>query len=75
MVAEGGGVVTHPGQELQFAAGLAGGGAERGPHAVVAGVEHQHRPLIFARLFPLAINVARRANPPRVLSSLSVNGV
>ena len=53
MVAEGGGVVTHPGQELQFAAGLAGGGAERGPHAVVARVEHQHRTLIFARLLPL----------------------
>ena len=44
MVAEGGGVVTHQGHELQFAAGLAGGGAERGPHAVVARVEHQHRP-------------------------------
>ena len=53
MVAEGGGVVTHPGHELQFAAGLAGGGAERGPHAVVARVEHQHRPLILRAAFPL----------------------
>ena len=42
MVAEGGGVATHPGQELQFAAGLAGGRGERGPHAVVARIKHQH---------------------------------
>ena len=53
MVAEGGGVVTHPGHELQFAADLAGGGAERGPHAVVARVKHQHRTLTLARLLPL----------------------
>ena len=53
MVAEGGGVVTHPGHELQLAAGLAGGGGERGPHAVVARVEHQHRTLVLARLLPL----------------------
>ena len=53
MVAEGGGVATHPGQELQLAAGLAGGGGKRGPHAVVARIKHQHRTLILARLFPL----------------------
>ena len=45
VVAEGGGVVTHPRQQLQFAAGLADGGAERGPHAVVARIEHQDRAL------------------------------
>ena len=76
MVAEGGGVVSHPRHELQFAAGLAGGGAERGPHAVVARVKHQHRPLTLARRLPLSrSDVARRAYPPRVVSSLSVNGV
>ena len=65
MVAEGGGVVAHPGHELQFAAGLAGGGAERGPHAVVARVKHQHRALSLARLpSAVAINAARRAYPP-----------
>ena len=53
MIAESGGVITHPGHELQFAAGLAGGGAERGPHAVVARVKHQHGALILARLLPL----------------------
>jgi hypothetical protein len=54
MVAEGSGVVTHPGHEFKFAAGLAGSGAERGPHAVVTRVKHQHRTLIFARLLPLS---------------------
>ena len=53
MVAEGGGVVAHPGHELQFATGLSGGGGERGPHAVVARVKHQHRPLTLARFLPL----------------------
>ena len=53
MVAECGGVVTHPGQELQFCAGLASGGAEGGPHAVVTAVKHQHRTLILARHLPL----------------------
>ena len=53
MVAEGGGVAPHPGQQLQLAASLADGGSERGPHAVVAGIEHQHRTLPGARRFPL----------------------
>ena len=53
MVAEGGGVAPHPGQQLQLAAGLADGGSERGPHAVVARIEHQHRTLPGARRFPL----------------------
>ena len=53
MVAEGGGVVAHHGHELQFAADLAGGGGEGGPHAVVARVQHQHRTLSLARLLPL----------------------
>ena len=53
MVAEGGGVAAHPGQQLQLAAGLADGGGERGPHAVVTGIEHQHRTLPCARRFLL----------------------
>ena len=53
MVAEGDGFVTHQGHELQFGAGLARGGGERGPHAVVARVKDQHRTQILARLFPL----------------------
>ena len=53
MVAEGGGVVAHAGHELQFAAGLAGCGGERGPHAVVTRVKHQHRALTLACGLPL----------------------
>ena len=75
MVAEGGGVVAHPGEQLQFPAGLAGRRAERGPVAVVAIIEHQHRALSFARRLPLRDQGARRANPPRVLSSFSEKGV
>ena len=52
MVAEGGGVVAHAGHELQFATGLSTSGGERGPHAVVARVQHQHRPLSLARFLP-----------------------
>ena len=62
--------------QLQLAAGLAGGGGERGPHAVVAGVEHQHRTLRLARAaFRFAIRRGQTREPARVLSSLSVNGV
>ena len=62
MVAESRRVKTHPRHELQFAAGFANGGAECGPHAVVAGVEHQYRALTFARrLSLLQSDVARRA--------------
>ena len=76
MVAEGGGVAAHPGHELQFAAGLAGGGGERGPHAVVARVKHQHRPLTLARRFPLRDQAWPDARTrPGSVSSLSVNGV
>ena len=42
VVAEGGGVVSHPAHQLQLAANLTGRGAERGPHAVVTGIQHQH---------------------------------
>ena len=49
MVAKGGGVVAHHAHEFQFAADLAGGGGKGGPHAVVARIQHQHRPLAFAR--------------------------
>jgi hypothetical protein len=38
MVAERSDVATHPGQELELAAGLAGGSRERGPHTVVTRV-------------------------------------
>ncbi len=54
MVAEGGGIVTHPGQELQFGAGLANGPAVCGPHAVVAIVQDQHRAKTLAGFLPLA---------------------
>jgi len=50
MVAEGGGVTTHPGQKLQLAASLAGGSSECGPHAVVACVKYQYRTLTTACL-------------------------
>jgi hypothetical protein len=53
MVTECGGIVTHLKQQLQFPAGLAGDGTERGPHAVVTVVKHQYRTLIFARRLPL----------------------
>jgi hypothetical protein len=53
MVAEGGGVAAHPRQELQLGTGVADRGAERGPHAVVAGVEDQHGTAILARRLAL----------------------
>ena len=53
MVAEGRGVATDPGQELKFATGLTRSGGERGPHAVVARIKHQHGTLTRARRFPL----------------------
>ena len=62
MVAEGGGVVTHPRHELQFTADRAGGGAERGPHTVVTRVKHQHRTLTLARLLPLRDQTRPGAN-------------
>ena len=49
MVAQGGGVVAHLEQQLQFSAGLTDGGAEGSPHAVVTVVKHQHRTLRLAR--------------------------
>jgi hypothetical protein len=72
VVAEGGGVVPHAGHESQLAAGLATGGAERGPHAVVARVEHQHGPLAFARFPPLRDQggQARVPAPGRVVVDL-----
>ena len=76
MVAEGGGVATHPGHELQFATGFAGRRGESGPHAVVTGVEDQHRALVFARLLP--IRDQRGQSPirrPESVSLLSENGV
>jgi hypothetical protein len=53
VVAERGGVASHPGQQLQLGAGLAGNGGERGAHAVVARIKHQHRAQNCALLFPL----------------------
>ena len=53
MVAEGGGVVTHLGQELEFGPGFTDGASEGSSHTVVASVQNQHRPLIFAHLFSL----------------------
>jgi hypothetical protein len=53
MVAEGSGIKSHMGHQLQLAAGLARSSAERGPHAVIAGIEHQHRTLILALGLPL----------------------
>ena len=53
MVPERGGVATHQRQELELAAGLAGGGSEGSPHAVVARVKHQYRTLILPRSLPL----------------------
>ena len=75
MIAEGGGVIPHSAHEAQFTAGLARRGAERRTHAVVARVEHQHRTLTLRAAFRFAIKPASRAYPPRVVSSLSVNGV
>ena len=75
MVAERRGVVTHTRQQLQFAAGLADRGSKRGPHAVVARIKYQHWSLVCARLFPLRDQTRQTSNPPRVESSLSVNGV
>jgi len=51
--AEGGGVAAHAGKQLQLGSGLAGGGSERGPHAVVTGIKHQNRTLTRARRFLL----------------------
>src|ERR1700739_3831556 len=53
MVAEGSGIISHAGHQLQLAAGLARSSAKRGPHAVVASIEDQHRTLIPARSLPL----------------------
>ena len=53
MIAEGGGVAPHPGEQLQFAAGLANRGGERRPHAVVTGIEDQYRSLALARRLAL----------------------
>jgi hypothetical protein len=53
MVAECGSIVTHPSEKLQFATGLTRGGADRGPHAVITIVEHQHETFAVARGFPL----------------------
>ena len=76
MVAEGGGVAAHPGQQLQLGAGLAGGGSERGPHAVVAGVKHQHRTLTLRAPLSASRSVWPDARTRRgSVSSLSVNGV
>jgi len=49
MVAERGSVEAHSEEQLQFRASLARRRAERGPIAVVAIIEHQHRALSFAR--------------------------
>jgi hypothetical protein len=53
VVAERGGVEAHSEEQLQFRASLARRRAERGPVAVVAIIEHQHRALSFARCLPL----------------------
>ena len=53
MVAERGGVEAHSEKQLQFRASLARRRAERGPVAIVAIIEHQHRALSFARCLSL----------------------
>jgi hypothetical protein len=67
-------VATHAIEELQFAAGFTDRGGERRAHAVVTGVEIQHGALLVACGPPLGNQRANRAKPPRVVSSLSVNG-
>jgi len=52
MVAESGGVVAHMRHDLQLAADLAACSGKRSSHAVVAGVQYQHRSLALAGLLP-----------------------
>ena len=53
MIAEGGGVAPHAGEQLQFAPGLANRGGECRPHAVVTGIEDQYGSLGLARRLAL----------------------
>src|SRR5271165_7238744 len=73
MISEGGGIVTHSGHKLQFAADLASRRAKRRPHTVVARIEHQHRTLSIARFLALRDQAgkprARRAYKPSTTCS------
>ena len=76
MVAEGGGVVAHPAHELQFAAGLAAWRRRtRSPCCSRPRPAPAPDPGPCAPPSASRSGAARRAYPPRVVSSLSVNGV
>ena len=76
MIAERRGVATHSGQQLQF--GRRSRGWRRRTRSPCCSRPHPAPapgPDSARAAFRFAISAARRANPPRVVSSLSVNGV